>query len=431
MRILLIQLRLSWITDKNWNPDNRNCKDTRTVQDNAKYSKSRIFNSDVDNKWCFNLTTKRDQDYLVRGTFLSGGLQRTPKGSVFNVSIDATVIGLANSSDDSKKVEEIFKATNDNVNFFLLEGQGVPYISELELRSVTSDYLNREPSSVLNLIDRVDAGNKGGNISSEGHSQWISKPVPGQGLKRSQFGPIINAFEILQVRTLIQETGQGEVDAIMDVKNELHGNNPDNEILTSWLGDPCLPISWPGLSCELVNGSPIITKMNLTSSNSGPVPPSMAKLIHLKELDISRNNFMGDITEIVTSLPNLTKLYFGCNPHLSFRLPANVNRSNLITDYGILSLREQAFLISSNKGKLVFRRKFDANGYPMTKSLTYLHTFSGRTVIHTDVKSSNILLDQSMCAKVADFGFSKYAPQEGDCGISLEVRGTAGYLDPE
>ncbi|XP_031400132.1 nodulation receptor kinase-like isoform X2 [Punica granatum] len=65
------------------------------------------------------------------------------------------------------------------------------------------------------------------------------------------------------------------------------------------------------------------------------------------------------------------------------------------------------------------------------RGLTYLHTFSGRSLIHRDVKSSNILLDHSMCAKVADFGFSKYAPQEGDSGASLEVRGTAGYLDPE
>nr|ABY90094.1 receptor kinase [Casuarina glauca] len=65
------------------------------------------------------------------------------------------------------------------------------------------------------------------------------------------------------------------------------------------------------------------------------------------------------------------------------------------------------------------------------RGLAYLHTFAGRCIIHRDVKSSNILLDQSMCAKVADFGFSKYAPQDGDIGASLEVRGTAGYLDPE
>ncbi|KAL0928113.1 hypothetical protein M5K25_002354 [Dendrobium thyrsiflorum] len=65
------------------------------------------------------------------------------------------------------------------------------------------------------------------------------------------------------------------------------------------------------------------------------------------------------------------------------------------------------------------------------RGLLYLHTFPGRCIIHRDVKSSNILLDHSMCAKVADFGFSKYAPQEGDSGASLEVRGTAGYLDPE
>ncbi|XP_006657852.2 nodulation receptor kinase-like [Oryza brachyantha] len=65
------------------------------------------------------------------------------------------------------------------------------------------------------------------------------------------------------------------------------------------------------------------------------------------------------------------------------------------------------------------------------RGLAHLHSFAGRCIIHRDVKSSNILLDHSMCGKVADFGFSKYAPQEGDSNASIEVRGTAGYLDPE
>ncbi|XP_057739455.1 nodulation receptor kinase-like isoform X2 [Arachis stenosperma] len=72
-----------------------------------------------------------------------------------------------------------------------------------------------------------------------------------------------------------------------------------------------------------------------------------------------------------------------------------------------------------------------SNVLQMQIGLAYLHSFLEQSIIHRDMKSSNILLDHSMCAKVADFGFSKYAPQEGDSAVSLEVKGTAGYLDPE
>jgi hypothetical protein len=49
------------------------------------------------------------------------------------------------------------------------------------------------------------------------------------------------------------------VNAIIDVKNELLQSNPDNEVLRSWSGDPCLPVSWPRLFCQPANGSPVIT----------------------------------------------------------------------------------------------------------------------------------------------------------------------------
>lgn len=63
------------------------------------------------------------------------------------------------------------------------------------------------------------------------------------------------------------------------------------------------------------------------------------------------------------------------------------------------------------------------------KGIEYLHTGCFPTIIHRDLKSSNILLDSHMRAKVADFGLSK--PAVDGSHVSSIVRGTVGYLDPE
>ncbi|PRQ29281.1 putative protein kinase RLK-Pelle-DLSV family [Rosa chinensis] len=66
----------------------------------------------------------------------------------------------------------------------------------------------------------------------------------------------------------------------------------------------------------------------------------------------------------------------------------------------------------------------------IAKGLAYLHEESAVKVVHRDIKTTNVLLDQDLNAKISDFGLAKLDEEE-KTHISTKVAGTIGYMAPE
>ncbi|KAK6239820.1 hypothetical protein QUC31_005289 [Theobroma cacao] len=125
---------------------------------------------------------------------------------------------------------------------------------------------------------------------------------------------------------------------------------------------------------------------------------------------------------------------------------AQVEHLNLVKFYGYLEHGDERIVVVEYVPNGTLREHLDGVqgkfldlasrldiAIDVAHAITYLHMYTDHPIIHRDIKSSNILLTEKLRAKVADFGFARMAADtdSGATHVSTQVKGTAGYLDPE
>ncbi|XP_024537067.1 probable LRR receptor-like serine/threonine-protein kinase PAM74 [Selaginella moellendorffii] len=119
----------------------------------------------------------------------------------------------------------------------------------------------------------------------------------------STLGAVLNAAELFEYKGgLLPGTEPNDVVAIRDVMNDFN--------ITGWSGDPCLPLpyTWQWITCDVAQIPARITELNLSNQRlSGNISQSITKLLHLTKIYLDNNALTGPVPNF-SSLKNLTVL---------------------------------------------------------------------------------------------------------------------------
>lgn len=91
----------------------------------------------------------------------------------------------------------------------------------------------------------------------------------------------------------------------------------------------------------------------------------------------------------------------------------------------------EKYIISRKNDEPLKMEKLLQISIGIARGIEYLHQGCNEQILHFDIKPHNILLDDNLDPKIADFGLAKLCLKDQSAIVMTAARGTMGYIAPE
>ncbi|KAF7822761.1 receptor-like protein kinase THESEUS 1 [Senna tora] len=323
-------------------------------------------------------------------------------------------------------------------------------VKDLDLSALTYDV------GVPYFIDFVSKLNP-----SKNSSDMLTVRIERSKLEEESQNAIMNGLEIMKISNEARSLdGFSSAEAILP-----NSHSKIRNLVIAFLCSVLVASVFLALICFLYPKKTKGSSGELSLSSSG----DYCRIFTLQEIKDATNNF-GE--ESIIGVGGFGKVYMGKLEDGSGTTKVAFKRANPESKQGLTEFQNEIVLLSklhhrhlvsligySNEegGEMILAYEYMENGSlsnhlygpnmkmpPLSwkqrieicigaaRGLHYLHTGTCHgKIIHRDVKTSNILLDESFVAKVSDFGISRKGPFADKSHVSTAVKGSFGYFDPD